>query len=507
MKSWKLRSGWIALLAGLFLALGTGRFAPAFGQGEAVRWEKPVRLSDPNWMAWFPDVVADDAGNVIVVWAGGTRRGQTAFDALMLTRWQGSAWSTPVDVQAVPIVNNESYAVRNSITLDRYGDVLATFRVPIILYFSKAPMAQATSAQVWASPRRLSGSGVAYYNELGVDSEGRIHVVWSEIVTAPSCEGCADIFYRFSDDDGETWSSPVNLARSPGHDSLKPHLWIGKGGWLYVTWQESEGLFVGGGKPAGVRLARSPDRGRTWREPVWITATVGTPQQAVIGEDGQGTLLLVWRVAEGPGVYFQRSRDHGETWTSPTLLPGFQARPWTQIPYDDYDIAADSLGRLHFAGVGAVGAEGQLGVWHLMWDGTTWQGPFLVSTGRNFPEWTRLAVSEGRRLHLVWFERDPENMYNSDAARYTVWYSTALTDAPPVRRTPVPTPTPTPSLPMPSGGQVLPTPTPFVPRTMDPNLPAGQPRPDSEALRLIVLMGGGVIGLSAIGGWALRRRA
>jgi hypothetical protein len=42
---------------------------------------------------------------------------------------------------------------------------------------------------------------------------------------------------------------------------------------------------------------------------------------------------------------------------------------------------------------------------------------------------------------------------------------------------------------------------------MDPNLPAGQPRPDSEALRLIVLMGGGVIGLSAIGGWALRRRA
>jgi hypothetical protein len=451
-------------------------------------------------------VVADDAGNVIVVWAGGARYGRTTFDALVLVRLQGDVWSKPIDVQVDPIVNNESAAVRNSLALDRYGNVLATFRMPTILYFSKAPVNQATSAQAWAPPRRLSGFNVAYYNELGVDPQGRIHSVWSENVTSLSCLECADIFYRFSDDDGETWSPPVNLARSPRHNSLKPHLWIGQGGWLYVTWQETE-VFTGGGKPAGVRLARSPDRGRTWKEPVWITATVGTPQQAVVGEDGQGTLLLVWRVAEGPGVYFQRSRDHGETWTSPTLLPGFQARPWTQIPYDDYDIAADSLGRLHFAGVGAVGAEGQLGVWHLMWDGTTWQGPFLVSTGRNFPEWTRLAVSEGRRLHLVWFERDPENMYNSDAARYTVWYSTALTDAPPVRRTPVPTPTPTPLLPMPSGGQVLPTPTPFVPRTMDPNLPAGQPRPDSEALRLIVLMGGGVIGLSAIGGWALRRRA
>jgi hypothetical protein len=507
MKSWKLRSGWIALLAGLFLALGTGRFAPAFGQGEAVRWEKPVRLSDPNWMAWFPDVVADDAGNVVVIWSGGIRKGKSAFDVLMLARFHKENWSNPVDVQAMPSFENVGVAVRNSIALDRYGNVVVTFRMPLSLYFSKAPMQAVDSAQSWTLPRRLSGSNVAYYNELGVDQEGRIHVVWSEIVTSPSCEQCADIFYRFSEDDGETWSPPVNLSRTPAHDSLKPHLWIGKGGWLYVTWQESEGLFVGGGKPAGVRLARSPDRGRTWTEPVWITATVGTPQQAVIGEDGQGTLLLVWRVAEGPGVYFQRSRDHGETWTSPTLLPGFQARPWTQIPYDDYDIAADSLGRLHFAGVGAVGAEGQLGVWHLMWDGTTWQGPFLVSTGRNFPEWTRLAVSGGSRLHLVWFERDPEHLYKSEEGRYTVWYSTVLTGAPPVRRTPVPTPTPTPSLPMPSGGQVLPTPTPFVPRTMDPNLPAGQPRPDSEALRLIVLMGGGVIGLSAIGGWALRRRA
>ncbi|GBD09757.1 hypothetical protein HRbin22_02018 [Candidatus Thermoflexus japonica] len=503
MKRWMFVFPWAGLLIGL-LILEAGRPAPAFGQGETVRWEKPVRLSDPDWMAWFPDVIANDAGEVIVIWSGGARRGQTSFDALMLSRFRQGAWSRPVDIQAVPFLGNMSYAVRNSIALDRYGDVLVTFRMPAILYFSKASIEEATSARAWSPPRRLSGFSVAYYNELGVDPEGRIHVVWSENRTAPTCEGCSDVFYRYSDDEGGTWSFPVNLSQSLGHDSLKPHLWVGRGSWLYVTWQESEGLFTSGGKPAGVRLARSPDRGRAWEAPIWITSTVGSPQQAVIGEDGRGALLLIWRIAEGETVYFQRSTDHGETWSPPEPLPGFRARPWTQIPYDDYDIVADSLGRLHFVGVGAVGTEGQVGVWHLVWDGATWHGPFLVSANQNFPEWTRLAVSEGRRLHLVWFERDPENMYNSDAGRYTVWYSTALTDAPLVRRTPVPrpvpTPTPTPWIPS------APSPTPWVPQaTPPPVLPSGQPRPDVDAMRLILWISG-VVGMTSMFGWWIRRR-
>lgn len=498
------RWGWLGIALAMILMGGMGRTAPAYGQGIIVRWEPPIRLSDPSQMAWFPDVAADDAGTVVVVWAGGAQRGREAFDALILTKREGDSWSRPVDVQAAPIIQGMSYAVRNSIQIDRHGDLLATFRVPITLFFSRAPLDQATSARAWTSPRRLSGSNVAYYNELGEDVGGRLHVVWSEITVDPACEGCSEIFYRFSDDGGERWSPPQNLSQSPQMDSLKPHLWIAADGWVYVTWQETAGLFVGGGKPAGIGFARSPDRGLTWEGPIWITATVGSPQQAVLGEDGRGALILIWRIAEGDTVYFQRSTDHGKTWSPPTPLPGFRARPWTQIPYDDYDIAADSLGRLHFVGVGMVGTEGQVGMWHMVWDGQGWQGPFRVSANRNFPEWPRLAVSEGRRLHLVWFERDPENMYNSDAGRYTVWYSTALTDAPSVRRTPVPRPTLLPS-PTPRAF-ATPTPTPFVPSaTAPPELPQGQPRPDADAFRMFGMIGGGVILLSAAVWWIARR--
>lgn len=504
--SWRWHErGWTWWLVGMLVALGMGIATPVHGQGIAVRWEKPIRLSDPNQMAWFPDVAASDDGTVVVVWSGGVQRGKAAFDTLVLTKRQGDFWSRPVDVQAALIIQGMSFVTRNSILIDRYGDLLATFRVPTTLFFSRVPLPQATLASAWASPYRLSGSNVAYYNELAVDPYGRLHVVWSEItITEKSCEGCSEIYYRSSDNDGETWTAPKDLSQSPGYDSLKPHIWVARDGWVYVTWQEGKGLSGWERKPFGIGLTRSPDRGRTWLGPVLITATVGSPQQGVLGEDGQGALILIWRTAETETVYFQRSTDHGESWSSPMPLPGFRARPWAQIPYDDYDLARDSLGRLHFVGVGAVGGEGQVGVWHMMWDGTTWHGPFLVSANRNFPEWPRLAVSEGRQLHLVWFERDPENMYNSDAGRYTVWYSTALTDAPLARRTPMPRPAPTPTptrwIPL------TPSPTSWIPQVTDlPALPPGQPRPDADATRLILWIGGGV-GVISLFGWWVRRR-
>jgi len=139
----------------MLIVLAVGMAAPAQGQGITIQWEPPIRLSDPGQMAWFPDVATSDDGIVVVVWSGGARRDREAFDALILTKRQGDSWSKPVDVQAALIVQGMSYATRNSILIDRYGDLLATFRVPITLFFSRAPLAQATSARAWTAPRVL----------------------------------------------------------------------------------------------------------------------------------------------------------------------------------------------------------------------------------------------------------------------------------------------------------------------------------------------------------------
>ncbi|HXF70843.1 MAG TPA: exo-alpha-sialidase, partial [Thermoflexus sp.] len=433
-------------LIGLLFSVLVGATGMARAQEPQIQWERPIRVADPY--AWFPDVVADDAGRVVVLWAGGMRRGREQYDALFLRMKVGDQWEAPVDIYAGRIINDESYAVRNAVLLDPMGQLILAYRHPQTAYVMRAPIEQAESARAWSEPIRISRAS-AYYVELGQGTDGVLHLIWTEVVPSEaisdkiSCAGCSDVFYRSSADGGQTWSAPINLSRSP-YGSMKPFLWVSsRAPRLYVVWQEGYDSWVGRGSPVGVGWTRSLDGGRTWEAPRLITSPVGTPQQPVIGEDGGGQLLMLWRTVEDEALYFQRSSDQGETWSPPQPIPGFRARPWSHPPFDAYDLVADSAGRLHLAAVGVRSPEGDLGIFHLMWDGSTWWGPFLVWADGQFPEWPRWAISEGRRLHLVWFERDPPHLFDSDNGQYTVWYATALTDAPRVMRTPRPRPTPT----------------------------------------------------------------
>jgi hypothetical protein len=96
-----------------------------------------------------------------------------------------------------------------------------------------------------------------------------------------------------------------------------------------------------------------------------------------------------------------------------------------------------------------------LRVYYLTWDGQTWSEPTLVFDGVGWPEWPRIVVSQGNRLHAVWFVR---NQISTDSALYQVWYSNALSPAPAQPLPPTPTPTPT----------VTPSPTPVYTATPTP---------------------------------------
>src|SRR5690606_1141670 len=61
----------------------------------------------------------------------------------------------------------------------------------------------------------------------------------------------------------------------------------------------------------------------------------------------------------------------------------------------------------------------------LTWDGSSWSPPDVIAAYQgDMPEWPRIAVGLGNELHVVWFVRDAENLFNSAAGNYRVWYST-----------------------------------------------------------------------------------
>jgi hypothetical protein len=130
------------------------------------------------------------------------------------------------------------------------------------------------------------------------------------------------------------------------------------------------------------------------------------------------------------------------------------------------------------------GRSAPVSVYHLTWDGERWSEPGLIAyyPGSAVPEYPKIAVGQGNRLHVVWFVRSGEG---TEFMR--IWYSELGIDAPPEE--PVPTPTPTPTLmptPMPT---LTPTVTPFP--TLGPgdsDVPEGLYTEHDELARLVLAL-------------------
>jgi hypothetical protein len=492
--------------------------APA--QGQDGSWDEPVNLSeeslaglDPPEVAWFPDLAVDSSGRVHVVWCQTVRSSVEPEESGRLperafyTVWDGQSWSEPNDI--VP-PNRE--IVRNAITVDR-GDRLHfvyAYRVRGMgstgIYYTQADSDVAWAANAWSPPHLVSGRGRSYMGDVGIDDDGVLHLIIDDTGDLESdiCPACADIFYRRSIDGGQTWSSPIDLAAMPwgaSHEQME----IDPAGTLHVTWDEGWDRLTGRGQPIYSAYVASSDGGLTWSEPLTIAHPVTGTTQLAVGADGDGGVMLVWRMAsvEDNAIYYQWSRNGGRTWGAPASIPAIFARTWMS-PYDMYDMATDSAGHIHLVAVGRLSDErtAPLGVYHLVWDGAAWSGPETVYARDNAPEYPKLEILRGNRLHLVWFTRPDE----FGEGQYHVWYTQGQSDAP--YQAPPPTSVPSPT-PVSSGPETdalpAPTHTPFP--TLAPGTSQVPQGIDTESDELMLLaLGLSPLVLILIAALLLRRR-
>lgn len=329
------------------------------------------------------------------------------------------------------------------------------------LWFSSAPAELAWSSAQWTRPLEVSARGGAYLSDLQLDSAGTLHLVFDDQgdKTGDVCSPgvCADLYYRRSTDGGRTWPSLTNLSSSAAGTG-RGRLHIDAAGAFHVTWDEGWDRLTGIGTPEYSVYRYSADGGRTWSDPLFITApTLGTAQ-LIASSDGKGGVLLVYRIASLSLVFYRSSADGGQTWTPFGIIPGIYARRWDDTPYDSYDLVVDSAMNHHLvlAGRLSAGERDPVELLHVSWDGTRWSGVDVIYRGPGFPDSPRLGISEGNHLHAVFFVRD--ELYRQSSGNYEVYYCEAVSSAP--RQTPLPTPQPSPSAtPRPTATQ-MPTPTP-----------------------------------------------
>lgn len=459
-KCCQLALGLLALVAAL------ASRAPAAAQGG---WAPPFDVSGAG-LGWFADLAIGPSGSVHVIWYRGTASGKGAeraiVDLLMYRRLERGTWSPPNDVA---VAGTGGYTVRNSVAFGPDGRLHVLLRNTTRVVQISAPWDAAWSAHGWSAPRAISGAGAAYYSALAIDGRGVLHALWSEAIPddpqkpRAECPSCSDLFYRRSGDGGDSWSPPVNLSQSSDGEN-RPQILVDRRGRLHAVWDEGADWYAGAGIPAAGVYRRSDDGGASWSAPVRFRVASGAVQQTALALTGDGDPLVVYRGVHDDRLYMQRSADGGATWGAPSQIPGVRARDLNDNNLDRYSLATDGAGHVHLLMVGFPpgAASGTPQLLHLAWDGAAWSAASVVMDQPTlYPEWPRIAVAGGNRLHAVWFTRNREALFASDSklARYQVWYSTRAFDAPALGDPPLFTPTPT-SAPAPTAAAPTPAPTP-----------------------------------------------
>jgi len=138
----------------------------------------------------------------------------------------------------------------------------------------------------------------------------------------------APIGYRYSDDDGHTWSE-VTLIR-PANDPDFRGMFVmrmcetGKGTWLLAPHTGEN--YRKGSVTSRLYILRSADRGATWtlvphpRPNGWVTPGFDQMEEGRPISLGGSKVLLLVRTAEGH-LWKLRSDDDGQTWTEPQRTP------------------------------------------------------------------------------------------------------------------------------------------------------------------------------------------
>jgi hypothetical protein len=468
----------LTLLSVLLLALWGASGASA----QTGVWTEPVNISQTSGMSWFPDLAVDSQGNVHVIWCQttGVEEGEYG-EQVYYSMWDGQTWSTPND-----IVPPSADIVRNAITTDAFGNLHLLFGGSVYeilsIYYTQAPSGSGWLATSWSAPRLVSINSGSYMADIAVDSKGVIHAIFDDRGDSASdiCHGCADIFYRRSSDGGRTWSYPVNLSRSPTGSS-RAQIEIDSSDNIHVVWDEGWDKLSGQGDPIFSTYISSLDGGESWLNLTSFSYPEGTNAQLSVSSDGQGRVVVVWRAISRPEIYYAWSSDNGASWSPPTIIPDVFARPWS-IPFDMYDMATDSGGHSHLVVVGQLSPEeDRLGVYHLEWDGTSWSPPTAIYRGASFPEYPKIVISEGNKLHVAWFVRD--DLW--EIGDYEVWYSSSQSASP--AQTPVPPPTSTPTPTATPLATVTPTATPYPTLAPDATaLPDGLYTESDDLLRLLI---------------------
>ena len=294
----------------------------------------PVKVST-TWIVWSSDIVADDQGNIHVVW------GYSNWQVQELGRIyyrrspdSGNTWDHALLIY--PGISYQHSPWYPRIGTNNLGDVYVVgwhgniWGYTGSIYFIHGR----ESGTVWDTPQSLFSGADGWYPDLALDKADNLHVFFGHY------EGPEDdVYHSRSSDQGVSWSGLFNVSETPaiasGFSGID-RIAVDPTGNVSAVWEETE-------PPLGcVRFRRSSDGGITWGPIKKIFAEKKTINHFSADQWGNLYLLFSELVSDAGDcdLFITRSVDGGTTWSSPVEVFG--------TPKENYGkMAIDSAGNIN----------------------------------------------------------------------------------------------------------------------------------------------------------------
>jgi hypothetical protein len=422
--AWKYSSAlclFISILLALFAPLNSQQDAQA--QSSQYEWSTPVKIDERQEPVSEMTLAADQSGLVHLFW------NPLGTSEIFYSFLDEQTWSYPMDVISSPGARAPSAVV------DAQGYIHLIWNASLQVHYSQAKVESASMASAWTEPVALAGS--LTHAQIVIDPQGTLLIAYPGLDSA----GPAILI---SEDGGVRWSDPISISPTSRSDAAAEYVRaaISNDGTIHVVWTEYQ--LPNGFPPFGVYYAQSNDGGRRWSNPVQLAGEQYV--HANIATYGEQVVHVAWDGMAGTGGRYHRySSDGGGSWSEPyTVTPagegGSEGPP---------QLAIDSNGTLHLATT-----FGQR-VWYSLFQNRSWSNPTYIPSGdetgiplvgqsidpntTRFIERVVMAVNQGNRLHLVFWDSRPARQ----ALDY--WYTTRETSAAATALLPYPTSPPAPT--------------------------------------------------------------
>jgi len=276
-------------------------------------WSSPIDITNGDYTQVEPAIAIDSSGNIHVVWSGeSSLAGYTYYQLRYAKSTDGGiTWSNPIDITSG--LYQQEYP---KIAIDSANNIYVVWDGTSATYtYYQIRYAKSTDGgNTWSSPIDITNTSYNQYKPaIAIDNSDNIHILW---------RGTSDTYYQIryikSTDKGNTWSSPIDIT-SGNYLQLYPAIVIDKAGNIHVVWDGRSPL-----SPTyyQIRYAKSIDNGNTWSSPIDITSGNYYQYYPAIATDSFNNIHIVWEGESSlsPNYYqirYAKSTDGGNTWSNP----------------------------------------------------------------------------------------------------------------------------------------------------------------------------------------------